>query len=154
MRWAIQLCQRQQRDVTEPRCLAGSGNYHADSSRVGWPDIFRTILHTHHALMNEPLYDESTGDTWPIRDLNGRSFGADGGTKLMASGGIRSEMDMLKVLIAGADSIQRELDNRIWISARFGRAAMAFVCVDNRSCFSSAVLRIGGSIFSTLRSGS
>ena len=33
--------------------MGGSGNYHADSSHVGWPDIFRTILHTHHALMGE-----------------------------------------------------------------------------------------------------
>ena len=31
----------------------GSGNYHGDSAHVGWPDAFRTILHTHHALMGE-----------------------------------------------------------------------------------------------------
>ena len=35
--------------------MGGSGNYHADSSHVGWPDIFRTILHTHHALLNEKV---------------------------------------------------------------------------------------------------
>ncbi|MFQ5600849.1 MAG: glutamate synthase-related protein [Candidatus Krumholzibacteriia bacterium] len=98
--------------------LAGSANYHADSSRVGWPDTFRTILHTHHALLHEPFYDEATGETWPIRDLNGRAFGADGGTKLLASGGIRSEMDMLKVLIAGADGL---------LEASIGKA-VAFGC--------------------------
>ncbi len=35
--------------------MGGSGNYHADSSHVGWPDIFRTMLHTHHALMGEQV---------------------------------------------------------------------------------------------------
>ena len=35
--------------------IGGSGNYHADSSHVGWPDIFRTILHTHHALVREKV---------------------------------------------------------------------------------------------------
>ena len=77
--------------------LGGSGNYHADSSRVGWPDMFRTILHTHHALLHEPLRDEETGQSFPIRDGNGRAFGADGGTRLLASGGLRSELDMIKV---------------------------------------------------------
>ena len=35
--------------------IGGSGNYHADSSHVGWPDIFRTMLHTHHALVSEKV---------------------------------------------------------------------------------------------------
>jgi glutamate synthase domain-containing protein 3/ferredoxin len=104
--------------------LGGSGNYHADSSRVGWPDIMRTILHTHHALMNEPLRDEATGESHTIRDLNGAAFGAKGGTKLLASGGIRSEMDMLKVLLAGADGL---------LEASIGKA-VAFGCNQCGNC--------------------
>jgi glutamate synthase domain-containing protein 3 len=104
--------------------LGGSGNYHADSSRVGWPDIFRTILHTHHALMDEPLFDAETGETHTIRDLNGRVFGAGGGTKLLASGGLRSEMDMLKVLLAGADGL---------LEASIGKA-VAFGCNQCGNC--------------------
>ena len=43
--------------------LGGSGNYHADSSHVGWPDIFRTILHTHHALVAEKVdLDRTRGE--------------------------------------------------------------------------------------------
>ena len=97
--------------------VGGSGNYHADSSRVGWPDIFRTILHTHHALVHEPLYDDKSGETHPIRDGNGAFFGAAGGTRLMASGGLRSEMDMLKVLCAGADAL---LEGSIGKAVAFG----------------------------------
>jgi glutamate synthase domain-containing protein 2 len=104
--------------------LGGSGNYHADSSRVGWPDIFRTILHTHDALLREPLYDDKTGKTTCIRDGNGRAFGAHGGTKLLASGGIRGEMDMLKVLIAGADGL---------LEASIGKA-VAFGCNQCGNC--------------------
>jgi glutamate synthase domain-containing protein 2/glutamate synthase domain-containing protein 3 len=104
--------------------VGGSGNYHADSSRVGWPDIFRTILHTHHALVHEPLYDDKTGETHPIRDLNGAPFGAGGGTRLLASGGIRSEMDMLKVLCAGADAL---------LEASIGKA-VAFGCNQCGNC--------------------
>jgi glutamate synthase domain-containing protein 2 len=104
--------------------LAGSGNYHADSSRVGWPDVFRTILHTHHTLLHEPLRHDSSGEVWPIRDSNGRAFGAEGGTKLLASGGLRSEMDMLKVLIAGADGL---------LEASIGKA-VAFGCNQCGNC--------------------
>jgi ferredoxin len=85
--------------------LGGSGNYHADSSHVGWPDIFRTILHTHHALVNEKVDLENSGTLRPIRDRNGIEFGASGGTRLFASGGTRGEMDFVKVLCAGADGL-------------------------------------------------
>ncbi len=85
--------------------VGGSGNYHADSSHVGWPDIFRTILHTHHALMGERVDLDGSGELLPIRDLNGAPYGAQGGTRLFASGGLRGELDMLKVLIAGADAL-------------------------------------------------
>lgn len=104
--------------------VGGSGNYHADSSRVGWPDIFRSILHTHHALVHEPLFDDSTGETRPIRDLNGAAFGAGGGTRLLASGGLRSEMDMVKVLCAGADAL---------LEASIGKA-VAFGCNQCGNC--------------------
>jgi glutamate synthase domain-containing protein 2 len=67
--------------------LAGSGNYHADSSHVGWPDIFRTILHTHHELVNEQVDLDHSGKLRTIRDDNGAPFGATGGTRLFASGG-------------------------------------------------------------------
>ncbi len=85
--------------------LGGSGNYHADSSHVGWPDIFRTILHTHHALVNEMVDLDNSGELHALRDLNGAPFGALGGTRLFASGGLRGEFDMLRVLIAGADAV-------------------------------------------------
>ena len=85
----------------------GSGNYHADSSHVGWPDSFRTMLHTHHALMHERVDLDGSGELRPIRDGNGVPFGAKGGTRLVASGGLRGELDMLKVLIAGADAPRR-----------------------------------------------
>ena len=85
--------------------LGGSGNYHADSSHVGWPDIFRTILHTHHALIGEKVDLDGSEELRTIRDLNGAPFGAQGGTRLFASGGLRGEQDMLKVLIAGADAL-------------------------------------------------
>src|SRR5213075_659020 len=75
--------------------LGGSGNYHADSSHVGWPDIFRTILHTHHALVMEKVTLDPRGkrsEPRPIRALNGAAFGAGGGTRLFASGGLRGEV--------------------------------------------------------------
>ena len=53
----------------------------------------------------------------PIRDLNGAPFGAGGGTRLFASGGLRGELDMLKVLIAGADGL---LEGSIGKAAAFG----------------------------------
>ncbi|MEO5619238.1 MAG: glutamate synthase-related protein, partial [Candidatus Eisenbacteria bacterium] len=104
--------------------LGGSGNYHADSSHVGWPDIFRTILHTHHALVSEKVDLEKTGELKPIRDLNGAPFGAKGGTRLFASGGIRGELDMVKVLIAGADAL---------MEASIGKA-VAFGCNQCGNC--------------------
>jgi glutamate synthase domain-containing protein 2 len=104
--------------------LGGSGNYHADSSHVGWPDIFRTILHTHHALVNERVDLERTGRLKPIRDLNGAPFGAGGGTRLFASGGLRGELDMIKVLIAGADGL---------VEASIGKA-VAFGCNQCGNC--------------------
>ena len=104
--------------------LGGSGNYHADSSHVGWPDIFRTILHTHHALVNELVDLEGTGELRSIRDLNGAPFGAKGGTRLFASGGLRGELDMLKVLIAGADGV---------VEASIGKA-VAFGCNQCGNC--------------------
>ena len=85
--------------------LGGSGNYHADSSHVGWPDSFRTILHTHHALVGEKVDLDGSGKLRSIRDANGVPFGATGGTRLFASGGLRGEVDFLKVLIAGADGV-------------------------------------------------
>lgn len=104
--------------------LGGSGNYHADSSHVGWPDIFRTILHTHHALVHEKVDLTRSGTLLPIRDLNGAPFGAGGGTRLFASGGLRGELDMLKVLIAGADGL---------IEASIGKA-VAFGCNQCGNC--------------------
>jgi ferredoxin len=111
--------------------LGGSGNYHADSSHVGWPDIFRTILHTHHALVMEkvdlgpnPALPNVPAGTRSIRDLNGAPFGAAGGTRLFASGGLRGEVDMLKVLIAGADAI---------MEASIGKA-VAFGCNQCGNC--------------------
>jgi len=104
--------------------LGGSGNYHADSSHVGWPDIFRTILHTHHALVMEKVDLDRSGELKSIRDLNGAPFGAGGGTRLFASGGLRGEVDMLKVLIAGADAI---------MEASIGKA-VAFGCNQCGNC--------------------
>ncbi|HEY3217361.1 MAG TPA: glutamate synthase-related protein [Candidatus Eisenbacteria bacterium] len=104
--------------------LGGSGNYHADSSHVGWPDIFRTILHTHHALVNEKVDLDRSGVLKPIRDLNGAPFGAGGGTRLFASGGLRGELDMLKVMIAGADGL---------VEASIGKA-VAFGCNQCGNC--------------------
>jgi glutamate synthase domain-containing protein 2 len=104
--------------------LGGSGNYHADSSHVGWPDIFRTILHTHHALVHERVDLDRSGVLKPIRDLNGAPFGAGGGTRLFASGGLRGELDMLKVLIAGADGL---------VEASIGKA-VAFGCNQCGNC--------------------
>ena len=104
--------------------LGGSGNYHADSSHVGWPDIFRTILHTHHALVNEKVDLDGSGELRTIRDLNGARFGAGGGTRLFASGGLRGELDMIKVLIAGADGL---------VEASIGKA-VAFGCNQCGNC--------------------
>jgi glutamate synthase domain-containing protein 3/ferredoxin len=104
--------------------LGGSGNYHADSSHVGWPDIFRTILHTHHALVSEKVDLDGSGTLRTIRDLNGAAFGAGGGTRLFASGGLRGEIDMLKVLIAGADGL---------VEASIGKA-VAFGCNQCGNC--------------------
>ncbi|HEY2953711.1 MAG TPA: glutamate synthase-related protein [Candidatus Eisenbacteria bacterium] len=104
--------------------LGGSGNYHADSSHVGWPDIFRTMLHTHHALVHEKVDLDGSGVLRPIRDLNGAPFGAGGGTRLFASGGLRGELDMLKVLIAGADGL---------VEASIGKA-VAFGCNQCGNC--------------------
>jgi glutamate synthase domain-containing protein 2 len=104
--------------------LGGSGNYHADSSHVGWPDIFRTMLHTHHALVHEQVDLDGSGVLRPIRDLNGVPFGAGGGTRLFASGGLRGELDMLKVLIAGADGL---------VEASIGKA-VAFGCNQCGNC--------------------
>ena len=104
--------------------LGGSGNYHADSSHVGWPDIFRTILHTHHALVSEKVDLDRSGKLESIRDLNGAPFGAGGGTRLLASGGLRGELDMLKVMIAGADAL---------VEASIGKA-VAFGCNQCGNC--------------------
>ena len=104
--------------------LGGSGNYHADSSHVGWPDIFRTILHTHHALLQERVDLDGSGVLKPIRDLNGAPLRAGGGTRLFASGGLRGELDMLKVLIAGADAL---------VEASIGKA-VAFGCNQCGNC--------------------
>ena len=60
----------------------------------------------------------ASGELQPIRDLNGAPFGAGGGTRLFASGGLRGELDMLKVLIAGADGAGRGAASaRRWRSA-------------------------------------
>ncbi|MFT5050732.1 MAG: glutamate synthase domain-containing protein 2 [Chlamydiales bacterium] len=104
--------------------LGGSGNYHADSSHVGWPDIMRTILHTHHALVHERVDRHGTGKLESIRDDNGQAFGAQGGTRLLASGGLRSEIDIFKVLIAGADGV---------VEASIGKA-VAFGCNQCGNC--------------------
>ncbi|HUK76169.1 MAG TPA: glutamate synthase-related protein, partial [Thermoleophilia bacterium] len=102
----------------------GSGNYHGDSAHVGWPDAFRTILHTHHALMGERVDLDGSGQVVPIRDGNGAVYGAAGGTRLLASGGLRGELDMLKVLIAGADGL---------VEGTIGKAA-AFGCTQCGNC--------------------
>ena len=104
--------------------MGGSGNYHADSSHVGWPDIFRTVLHTHHALMVEKVEADGSGELRPIRDANGAPYGASGGTRLFASGGLRGELDMVKVLIAGADGLHE---------SSIGKAA-AFGCTQCGNC--------------------
>ncbi len=104
--------------------LGGSGNYHADSSHVGWPDIFRTILHTHHALVSEKVDLDRSGRLQSLRDSNGAPFGATGGTRLLASGGLRGELDMIKVLIAGADAL---------VEASIGKA-VAFGCNQCGNC--------------------
>ena len=104
--------------------LGGSGNYHADSSHVGWPDLFRSILSTHHALVHERVDLDGTGKLRPIRDANGAAYGAQGGTRLMASGGVRSELDVLKILIAGADAV---------VEASIGKA-VAFGCNQCGNC--------------------
>ena len=104
--------------------IGGSGNYHADSSHVGWPDIFRTMLHTHHALVSEKVDLDGSGQLEPIRDRNGAMFGAQGGTRLFASGGLRGELDMIKVLIAGADGL---------VEASIGKA-VAFGCNQCGNC--------------------
>lgn len=104
--------------------MGGSGNYHADSSHVGWPDIFRTILYTHHALVNERVDLEGSGELRTIRDGNGVPFRAKGGTRLLASGGLRGELDMVKVLIAGADAV---------VEASIGKA-VAFGCNQCGNC--------------------
>ena len=101
----------------------GSGNYHGDSAHVGWPDAFRTILHTHHALMGEKVDLDGSGMR-VIRDANGVSLGASGGTRLLASGGLRGELDMLKELIAGADGL---------VEGTIGKAA-AFGCTQCGNC--------------------
>ena len=101
----------------------GSGNYHGDSAHVGWPDAFRTILHTHHALMGEKVDLDGSG-LRVVRDANGVSLGASGGTRLLASGGLRGELDMLKVLIAGADGL---------VEGTIGKAA-AFGCTQCGNC--------------------
>src|SRR5439155_15066055 len=90
----------------------------------GWPDIFRTMLHTHHALVHEKVDLDGSGVLRPIRDLNGAPFGAGGGTRLFASGGLRGEVDMLKVLIAGADAL---------MEASIGKA-VAFGCNQCGNC--------------------
>src|SRR5207302_6034820 len=59
-----------------------------------------------------------------IRDLNGARFGAAGGTRLFASGGLRGELDMIKVLIAGADGL---------VEASIGKA-VAFGCNQCGNC--------------------
>ncbi len=104
--------------------MGGSGNYHADSSHVGWPDMFRTMLHTHHALMSEKVDVDGSGELRPIRDANGAPYGASGGTRLFASGGLRGELDMVKVLIAGADGLHE---------SSIGKAA-AFGCTQCGNC--------------------
>jgi len=104
--------------------MGGSGNYHADSSHVGWPDMFRTMLHTHHALMGEKVDADGSGELRTIRDLNGAAYGAAGGTRLFASGGLRGELDMVKVLIAGADGLHE---------SSIGKAA-AFGCTQCGNC--------------------
>jgi len=67
---------------------------------------------------------DGSGELKPIRDLNGASFGAAGGTRLFASGGLRGELDMLKVLIAGADGL---------VEASIGKA-VAFGCNQCGNC--------------------
>jgi len=82
------------------------------------------MLHTHHALVHEKVDLDGSGVLRPIRDLNGASFGAGGGTRLFASGGLRGELDMLKVLIAGADGL---------VEASIGKA-VAFGCNQCGNC--------------------
>ena len=110
----------------------GSGNYHGDSAHVGWPDAFRTILHTHHALMGERVDLDGSGEVVPIRDGNGAVYGAAGNTRLLASGGLRGELDMLKVLIAGADAL---------VEGTIGKAA-AFGCTQCVHMIESFRLRV------------
>ena len=93
--------------ISSGRGLGGSGNYHADSSHVGWPDIFRTILHTHDALSTRRSTWTAAGSCGPDPRPQRGPFGAQGGTRLFASGGLRGELDMLKVLIGGPTGCSR-----------------------------------------------
>src|SRR5262249_14935477 len=81
-------------------------------------------LHTHHALVNEKVDLDRSGTLRSIRDLNGIRFRAGGGTRLFASGGLRGELDMIKVLIAGADGL---------VEASIGKA-VAFGCNQCGNC--------------------
>src|SRR5262249_33752203 len=54
----------------------------------------------------------------------GWPYGAQGSTRLLASGGLRSELDMLKVLLAGADAL---------VEASIGKA-VAFGCNQCGNC--------------------
>ncbi len=74
--------------------------------------------------MNEKVDLDRSGTLQPIRDLNGAPFGAGGGTRLFASGGLRGELDMIKVLIAGADGL---------VEASIGKA-VAFGCNQCGNC--------------------
>src|SRR5262249_10956565 len=76
------------------------------------------------ALVHEKVDLDRSGVLKPIRDLNGAPFGAGGGTRLFASGGLRGEVDMVKVLIAGADGL---------VEASIGKAG-AFGCNQCGNC--------------------
>ena len=74
--------------------------------------------------MGEQVDLDGSGNLAPIRDGNGAPYGAAGGTRLLASGGLRGELDMLKVLIAGADGL---------VEGTIGKAA-AFGCTQCGNC--------------------
>jgi ferredoxin len=98
------------------------GNYHADSSHVGWPDVFQH-LHTHHALIGEKVDLDGSGRLRTIRDPNGGPFGA-AAVRVSSLRRLRGELDMIKVLIAGADAL---------VEASIGKA-VAFGCNQCGNC--------------------
>ena len=105
--------------------LGGSGNYHADSLAR------RLARHLPHHPPHPPRAGEREGRPRPLgrpaadpRPQRRAASAPGGGTRLFASGGLRGELDMIKVLIAGADGL---------VEASIGKA-VAFGCNQCGNC--------------------